>query len=125
MSTLVPSKAAGELIAKYTPGSSTAAQIRAMIATNDSMSMPPYPIIRISRSLFTSFGVVPDDTKAWKPEIAPQAMVINKNGNIEPANTGPVPSINCVNAGSFISGIAKIIPTAKPAITPIFKKVDK
>ncbi|MNC40777.1 hypothetical protein D3C75_895100 [compost metagenome] len=80
---------------------------------------------RILTSLSISLGVVPDETKAWKPEIAPQAMVINKNGNMDPANTGPVPSTKCVTAGIFNIGIATIIPTAKPAITPIFKNVDK
>ncbi|MNH39197.1 hypothetical protein D3C79_1003310 [compost metagenome] len=40
-STVVPSTAAGALIAKYTPGSKTVAQIIAIIPTKDSMSMPP------------------------------------------------------------------------------------
>ncbi|MCY1425231.1 hypothetical protein D9M71_410150 [compost metagenome] len=72
-----------------------------------------------------SFGVVPLDTSAWKPEIAPQAMVINRNGNKLPEKTGPVPSIKWVTAGIFNSGNAMIIPTAKPRMTPILRKVDK
>ena len=40
-STVVPRTAAGALIAKYTPGSSTVAQIIAIMATNDSINMPP------------------------------------------------------------------------------------
>ena len=39
-----------------------------------------------------SFGVVPLETSAWKPEIAPQAMVMNTNGNTLPPKIGPVPS---------------------------------
>ena len=36
------------------------------------------------------FGVVPEAISAWKPDSAPQAIVMNTNGNSEPANTGPV-----------------------------------
>ena len=38
---VVPIKAAGEFIAKYTPGCSDAAATSAMIATKASISMPP------------------------------------------------------------------------------------
>ena len=41
---------------------------------------------------------------AWKPEIAPQAMVMNANGNSLPAKTGPVPSTNGVSAGIWSGG---------------------
>ena len=37
----VPIAAAGLFMAKYTPGSMIEAATRAMIATNDSISMPP------------------------------------------------------------------------------------
>ena len=60
--------------------------------------------MRTSASLPISFGVVPLDTSAWKPEIAPQAMVMNTNGNSSPPKIGPVPSMNCVIAGMWISG---------------------
>ncbi len=53
--------------------------------------MPPYPIIRTWLSLATIFGVVPEAISAWKPESAPQAMVMNRNGKSFPANTGPSP----------------------------------
>ena len=36
------------------------------------------------------FGVVPEAISAWKPDSAPQAIVMNTNGNSAPANTGPV-----------------------------------
>ena len=39
------------------------------------------------------FGVVPEAISAWKPDTAPQAMVMNRNGNRLPAQTGPVPSM--------------------------------
>ena len=32
---------------------------------------------------------------AWKPEIAPQAMVMKTNGNSGPGMIGPPPSMNC------------------------------
>jgi hypothetical protein len=37
-------------------------------------------------------GVVPLAMSVWKPEIAPQAMVMKQNGNTLPATTRPVPS---------------------------------
>src|SRR5665648_791831 len=67
----------------------TEAAIRALIATNDSVSMPPYPIIRTWLSLPIIFGVVPEAINAWNPDNAPQAIVMNTNGNSFPANTGP------------------------------------
>jgi hypothetical protein len=38
-------------------------------------------------------GVVPDEISAWKPETAPQAMVMNRKGNRLPENRS-LPSIN-------------------------------
>ena len=70
----------------------TEAARSALIATKDSMSMPPYPIIRTCDSLAIILGVVPELISAWKPESAPQAIVMNTNGNSLPAKTGPVPS---------------------------------
>ncbi len=70
-------------------------------------------------------GVVPEATSAWKPLIAPQAMVMNAKGKSFPANTGPLPSMNCVMAGILSGGIAIKIPTASSRIVPIFMKVDR
>ncbi|MNF07308.1 hypothetical protein D3C80_2074630 [compost metagenome] len=70
-------------------------------------------------------GVVPDAISAWKPDTAPQAMVMNRNGNRLPDQTGPVPSTNCVSAGIFNSGATTTMPIAKPRIVPIFRKVDR
>ena len=44
---------------------------------------------RASVSRSSSFGVVPLAISAWKPEIAPQAMVMKQNGKTLPAKTGP------------------------------------
>ena len=61
--------------------------------------MPPKPIRRMWDSFSTIFGVVPEEISAWKPETAPHAMVMNRNGNSLPENTGPVPSRKRVVAG--------------------------
>ena len=39
---------------------------------------------RMSLSLSTIFDVVPDAIRAWNPEMAPHAIVMNTNGNIGP-----------------------------------------
>ncbi|MNC84159.1 hypothetical protein D3C81_1758470 [compost metagenome] len=52
-------------------------------------------------------------------------MVINRNGNKPPFHTGPVPSVNCVNAGILSSGIVTRIPTASATIVPILRNVDR
>ena len=44
--------------------------------------------------------MVPEEISAWKPEIAPQAMVMKQNGKILPAKIGPVPSAKRVKAGN-------------------------
>jgi hypothetical protein len=46
--------------------------------------------------LSTSFGVVPEPIKAWKPEMAPQAMVMEMKGQTGPPSTGPPPWTNWV-----------------------------
>ena len=51
-----------------------------------------------------SFGVVPLAISEWKPEIAPQAMVMKTNGKTLPPKSGPVPSMKEVSAGIFSIG---------------------
>jgi hypothetical protein len=53
--------------------------------------MPPLPTKRawLPRSII--FGVVPDEISEWKPDTAPHAMMMNRNGNSGPENTGPAP----------------------------------
>ena len=62
---------------------------------------------------------------AWNPETAPHAMVMNANGKSSPANTGPVPSMNCVSAGIFSGGITKMIATPRTTMVPIFMNADR
>ncbi len=53
---------------------------------------------RIWFSFSIIFGVVPDEISECQPLTAPQAMVMNRNGNRPPAQTGPEPSMNRVTA---------------------------
>ena len=72
------------------------------------------------------FGVVPEAMRAWKPESAPQAMVMKRNGKSLPANTGPLPSVAKEVTASFCSvGWASSMPTASSRMTPIFMNVDR
>src|SRR5687768_8960813 len=97
----------------------------AMMATNDSISMAPYPMKRASVSLRIILGVVPEEMREWKPDTAPQAMVMNRKGNRLPDQTGPVPSVNWVKAGILSCGETKMTPMARPTMVPILRKVDK
>ena len=72
------------------------------------------------------FGVVPEAIRAWKPERAPQAMVMKRNGKSLPAKTGPLPAVANEVTASFSSvGRASTMPTASSTITPIFMNVDR
>lgn len=70
--------------------------------------------------------MVPDATRAWKPDSAPQAMVMNRNGNIDPAKTGPSPELaNLLTASVLSVGAATSTPIASSTIVPTFMKVDR
>ena len=69
------------------------------------------------------FGVVPEEIKAWNPEIAPQAMVMKQKGKILPAKMGPLPSTKRVNAGSGNWGRTSTMPTASSSTTPSLTNV--
>jgi hypothetical protein len=70
--------------------------------------------------------VVPDAIREWKPDSAPQAMMMNTNGNSEPANTGPWPfEANSVTRSFCSTGRVKRIPSASSTIVPIFMKVER
>jgi hypothetical protein len=72
------------------------------------------------------FGVVPEAIREWKPDSAPQAIVMNTNGNRLPANTGPAPVwANFVTAWFCITGSVTTIPMASSMIVPIFMNVDR
>ena len=70
-------------------------------------------------------GVVPLAIKVWKPEIAPQAMVIKQNGNSLPATTGPEPSMKRLTAGNFNAGKTRNTPSARAKMVPSFMNVLK
>lgn len=72
------------------------------------------------------FGVVPEAMSAWNPERAPHAIVMNTNGKILPANTGPSPSVaKLVTASACSTGAAMTRPTASSTMTPTFMNVDR
>jgi hypothetical protein len=71
-------------------------------------------------------GVVPEEISAWNPDSAPQAIVMNTNGNSDPANTGPVPEVaNLVTAWFCSVGAVATTPTASRPIAPTFMNVDR
>ena len=59
-----------------------AIQTKTSTARNPSVSMLPKPINRASFSFFSCLTVVPELAMEWNPEIAPQAIIMNKMGNI-------------------------------------------
>ena len=82
--------------------------------------------MRTCDSFSIIFGVVPEAISAWKPDSAPQAMVMNTNGNSAPANTGPSPlEANLVTASFCITGSVTRMPMASRTIVPIFMNVDR
>ncbi len=80
---------------------------------------------RIWLSFSIIFGVVPDAISACQPDTEPQAMVMNRNGNRLPAQTGPVPSMNFVTAAICRSGRTIMMPTASSRMVPTLRKVDR
>jgi len=96
------------------------AAISAIIETKPSTSIAPKPIIRMSFSELIILGVVPEDINAWKPDIAPHAMVMNIKGKSFPGITGPPPSIKFRQGRICRFGAIKITPTASNRIVPIF-----
>ena len=72
------------------------------------------------------FGVVPDATSEWKPEMAPQAIVMNAKGNSLPAKTGPSPAVaNGVSAGIRSGGRMIRIATPSKTTVVILRKVER
>ena len=55
----------------------------------------------MSLSLSTIFDVVPVAMSAWKPEIAPQAIVMNDEREQRAGMIGPPPPMNCEKAGAW------------------------
>ena len=77
-------------------------------ATVDSMIIAPYPIRQAWASLSSCLQVVPEDTTEWKPEMAPQAMVIKRKGKMGGASPGAL----VLMAGATRGGWARNRPSA-------------
>ena len=69
--------------------------------------------------------MVPDAISEWNPEIAPQATVMNANGNTLPPNTGPMPLMNCVSGGIRAGGCIATIPIASATMVPILMNAER
>jgi hypothetical protein len=72
------------------------------------MSMLPYPINRESPSVLHCFDDVPELTRLWNPEMAPQAIITKIIGH-----TGGAPLAAKLTAGATIVGWA----TSTPRVT--------
>ena len=68
---------------------------------------------------------MPEEISEWKPEMAPQAMVMKQKGKTLPAKIGPVPSTKRVIAGSSICGRMSTMPTASAKMVPSLTKVER
>ena len=71
------------------------------------------------------FGVVPVEIMQWKPETAPQAMVMKIYGRTGPVMTGPPPAQNWVMAGIWTVGPTMMMPMARAPMVPIFMYVER
>ena len=76
---------------------------------------------RACDSFDSIFGVVPDDTSAWKPEMAPHMIVMKTNGKTLPGTMGPPPPAKVVSAGILSSGLTTMVPMISAAMVPIFR----
>ena len=85
----------------------------------------PEPMVRAWDSLAIILGVVPLETRAWKPEIAPHMMVMKRKGKTLPGTVGPPERNIPCTAGASSFGLAMIVPPTRRAIVPIFKKLER
>ncbi len=67
-------------------------------------------------SLSIIFGVVPEETSAWNPEIAPHMMQMNTNGKMLPGNVGPPLTKTSLSGGACKRRIGDETPTTSRAI---------
>ena len=81
--------------------------------------------MRASLSRVSILGVVPEAISEWKPEIAPQAMVMKAKGKILPPNIGPLPSTNWVSGGIRVGGCSAMMPIASSAMVPSLMKAER
>ena len=68
----------------------------------------------------------PEETAPWKPESAPQAMVMNRNGKRLPEKVGPFDWLaSMLIPGMLTCGFETAMPTTSSANVPIFINVDR
>ena len=70
-------------------------------------------------------GVVPDETRAWKPEIAPHMMQMKTNGKMPPWKVGPPFWKTGLSIGDGSTGLAMNTPTTSRTIVPILRKLER
>ena len=107
----VANTTAGVPLATTPPLEIAPTAISATTASRLSSSMAPKDTGSMCFSFLICLDAVPEDTSAWKPLTAPQAMVTNRIGNIcWPFTVKPL------KAFRFISGLATTTPTRAAAI---------
>ena len=85
-----------------------------MIASILSISIAPNETGSMFFSFLICLDAVPEDTREWKPETAPQAIVTNKIGNIYCPFT-----LKLVNGFKLHAGLATNTPITAPTIIKI------
>src|SRR5262245_5477823 len=99
--------------------------MRAVTPTRLSISIAPYPIGRTYDSFVIIFGVVPLDTRAWKPDTAPHMTQMNTNGKMLPSNVGPPLTKVSFSMGAWRDGLATQTLSTKRATVPILRKLER
>jgi hypothetical protein len=75
-------------------------------------------------SFSTIFGVVPEEIREWKPETAPQAMVMNRNGKSFAGKDGAGAVDEARGRGAWPArGARSRCRAPAPLIVPILRKV--
>jgi hypothetical protein len=70
------------------------------------------------------FGVVPDETRAWKPETEPHMMQMKTKGKMLPWNVGPPSAKTRLTVGHGSAGLAAMVPITSRAMVPILRKLE-
>ena len=114
---IAPAKICGWVVspcAAASPSAKEATAISAMIASILSISIAPNETGSMFFSFLICLDAVPEDTREWKPETAPQAIVTNKIGNIYCPFT-----LKLVNGFKLHAGLATNTPITAPTIIKI------
>ena len=114
---IAPAKICGWVVspcAAASPSAKDATAISAMMASMLSMSIAPNETGSMFFSFLICLDAVPEDTREWKPETAPQAIVTNRIGNIYCPST-----LKLVKAFRLQEGLATNTPITAPTIIKI------